>query len=170
MVENYMEKNLREHKSSVIFFGNGSSELSERYKTYRSGVDLGFSRGWRIFRALPRHYFVPILLCPALLCPAGQIFENMPKGVLRHFLICFDQKIAFFWRALPQKLVYIGAQGIFRNFLGSIAKNGHLKIYKGGPFGSAGGRIPKKEASHPNPSLHQLLQQIHMSSMCSVNF
>ena len=79
MVENYMEKNPREHKNSVIFFGNRSSELSERYKDYRSGVDLGFSRGWRIFRALPKHCFVPILLCPALLCPAGKIFENMPK-------------------------------------------------------------------------------------------
>ena len=40
--------------------------------------------------------------------------------------------------------MYIGAKGAFRKILGSVTKNGYLKIVQGGPFGSAGGRIPEE--------------------------
>ena len=43
------------------------------------------------------------------------------------------KKSHFFWQALPpQKLVYIGAHGAFRKFLGSVAKYGYLKIVQRG--------------------------------------
>ena len=45
----------------------------------------------------------------------------------------------FSTRAPPSKLVYIGAQGAFRKFLGSMTKNGHLKIVqRGDPLGRKG--------------------------------
>ena len=71
----------------------------------------------------------------------------------------FDQKIRVLCSAHSHsKLVYIGAQGAFRKFVGSVTKNGYLKIVGGGdlklvggsqnsgwkmgrPFGSTGGRI-----------------------------
>ena len=65
--------------------------------------------------------------------------------VFGHFLKNFDKKIAFFFGARsPSKLAYIGAEGAFRKFLGSVGqKRISEKVSKGGPFGSAGGRIPE---------------------------
>ena len=41
-------------------------------------------------------------------------------------------------------LVYIGAKGAFRKILGSVGQKWiSEKVSKGGPFGSAGGRIPE---------------------------
>ena len=50
-----------------------------------------------------------------------------------------------FWaRAPPLKLVYIGAEGAFKYFLGSVSQKSISKdIAKRGPFKSALGRIPE---------------------------
>ena len=83
-----------------------------------------------------------------------QIFEKtVKKAVFGHFLKNFDKKIAFFFGARsPSKLVYIGAKGAFRKILGSVGQKWiSEKVSKGGPFGSAGGRIPEKGASAPSP-------------------
>ena len=95
-------------------------------KGYYSGADLGFSRGGGgadfqkifenfvdlffrstklIFRALPKHCFVPIF--GYIFCAAGKILKKQAKnGVFRHFLEIIDQKIAFFRRALPPQNEY----------------------------------------------------------------
>ena len=75
-----------------------------------------------------------------------QTFEKtVKKAVFRHFLKIFDKTIGFFFGARsPSKLVYIGAKDSFRNFLGSVGQKWFSeKVSKGGPFGSAGGRIPE---------------------------
>ena len=52
----------------------------------------------------------------------------------------------------PSKLVYIGAEGPFRKILGSVGQKWiSEKVSKGGPFGSAGGRIPERERPPPSP-------------------
>ena len=81
-----------------------------------------------IFRALPKHCFAPTLA----------------KNV--------DKKIAFFGARSPSKLVYIGAESAFRKILGSVGQKWiSEKVSKGGPFGSAGARIPEGRASAPPP-------------------
>ena len=53
------------------------------------------------------------------------------------------KKLRFFGARSPSKLVYIGAKGAFRKILGSVRQKWiSEKVSKGGPFGSAGGRIP----------------------------
>ena len=54
--------------------------------------------------------------------------KKQSKKRFGQFLENFDQKIAFFWRTAPSKLVYIGAEGAFGKFLGSINKNVYWKI------------------------------------------
>ena len=59
------------------------------------------------------------------------------------------KKLRFFTRS-PSKLVYIGA---FKKILGSVGQKWiFLKVPKGGPFGSAGGRIPGGERPPPSKS------------------
>ena len=55
------------------------------------------------------------------------------------------KKSRFFGARSPSKLVYIGAKGAFRKTLGSVGQKWiSEKVSKeGGPFGSAGGRIPE---------------------------
>ena len=66
--------------------------------------------------------------------------KQVKKAVLGHFLENFDEKIAFFLaRALPQKMVYIGAQGVFRKILESVGQKWtSYKVTKGGPLGRQG--------------------------------
>ena len=56
-------------------------------------------------------------------------------------------EIAFFWGALPTQN-YFGAKGAFRKILGSVTKNGYLKIVqRGDPLGRQGlilGAVTKK--------------------------
>ena len=65
----------------------------------------------------------------ALLCPyfwqnflrRRQILKkNSQKSRFWALFEKFWQKIAFFWRALPSKLVYIGSKVAFRKILGSV--------------------------------------------------
>ena len=52
----------------------------------------------------------------------------------------------FFGARSPSKLVYIGAEDAFRKILGSVGQKWiSEKVSKGGPFGSAGSRIPEGE-------------------------
>ena len=89
------------------------------------------------------------------------IFRSSPKALKRRFLGKFlkkqvkkpflgifwktstNKKIAFFLARAPlSKLVYFGAEGAFRKSLGSVGQQWiSRKVPKGGPFGSAGGRI-----------------------------
>ena len=70
--------------------------------------------------------------------------KTVKKAVFGHLLKNFGKKIAFFFGARsPSKLLYIGAKGAFRKNLGSVGQKWFSeKVSKGGPFGSAGGRIP----------------------------
>ena len=69
-------------------------------------------------------------------------------AVFGHFLKNFDKKIA--GARSPSKLVYIGAEGAFRKILGSVGQKWiSEKVSKGGPFGSAGGRIPEGGGGRP---------------------
>ena len=78
--------------------------------------------------------------------------NRQKKGVFRHFLENFDQKIAFFRRAPTSYLVYIGAIGAFRTFLGSITKNGYWKIVQRGDLlGRQGVEFLRGRASAPLP-------------------
>ena len=83
-----------------------------------------------------------------------QVFEKtVKKNVFGHFLKNFDKKNrVFFGARSPSKLIYIGAQGAFRKYLGTVGQKWICeKLSKGGPFGSAGGRIPEQRASAPTP-------------------
>ena len=131
-------------------------------KELYTGADLGFSRGGGrifkkfskilttfffrstklIFRALPKHCFAPILA--KFSAPQANFWKNSQKSRFWALFEKFWQKIAFFWRALPLKnSIYwrrsVGQKGISE------------KVSKGGPFGSAGGRIPEEGASAPPP-------------------
>ena len=130
-------------------------------RCWYAGADLGFSRGggggfskkienfddlffYRstklIFWAFPKHCFAPILA--KFSAPQANFRKNSQKSRLWELFEKFWQKIAFFWRALPSKLVYIGAKGAFRKILGSVGQKWiSEKVSKRGPFGSAGGRI-----------------------------
>ena len=54
------------------------------------------------------------------------------------------KKLRFLARAPPSKIVYIGAQGAFRKFLGSVTKNGFFKIVQSGDTPP-----PKKKQNPP---------------------
>ena len=97
--------------SRIFSRGEG---LADFQKTFEKFVDLFFESTKLIFRALPKHKKVPVL--PIISAPN---FLFWPK----------------FWklaRAPPSKLVYIGAKGAFRKFLGSVTKNGYFKIVQKG--------------------------------------
>ena len=86
-----------------------------------AGADLGFSRGGG--------------------GGGGGFSKNFPGGFSR-----------FFGAGSPSKLVYIGAKGAFRKILGSVGQKWiSEKVSKGGPFGSAGGRIPEGRGVRPPP-------------------
>ena len=75
-----------------------------------------------------------------------QIFEKTVKK--NRFWALFEKfwqkNCVFFGARSPSKLVYIGAEGAFRKILGSVRQKWiSEKVSKGGPFGSAGGRIPE---------------------------
>ena len=100
---------------------------------------------------IPKHQKIPVLV--KSVCAAGKILKKTgQRGVFRHFLENFYQKIAFFWHALspPLKLVYIGAQGAFRKHLGSVCQTWiSQNISKGGACWSA---AEGKETSAPAPA------------------
>ena len=53
----------------------------------------------------------------------------------------------FFGARFPTKITNIGAEGAFTKTLGSVSPNWRSdNSTKGGPFGSAGGRVPEKES------------------------
>ena len=104
--------------------------LSERKNCEQAGADLGFSRGGGDLQKNFKNFVdfflgdqIDFLSSPEALkrtcfgqnfCPAGKIFEKQAKkGVFRHFLENFDEKVA---RAPPSKLVYIGAEGAVEKF------------------------------------------------------
>ena len=87
-----------ERRSSALFPFHFTSELSQIIFCV-PGADLGFSRGGGGGSTF-LFGLVPVLV--QNFCAAGKILKNNPKkGIFRHFLENFDQKIAFFRRALP---------------------------------------------------------------------
>ena len=130
----------------------------------RSGADLGFSRRGGgadfqkivqnfddlffrstklIFRALPKHCFARTLA--KFSAPQANFWKNSQKSRFWALFEKFWQKNrVFFGARSPSKLVYIGAKGALRKTLGSVGQKwSSEKVSKGGPFGSAGGRIPE---------------------------
>ena len=74
-------------------------------------------------------------------------------GNFRQIWEFFDQKIVFFSaRATPLKLVFIGAQGVFRKPLRSVSRNLiSQNSKKEDPLGRQGVRIPERGRHHPPP-------------------
>ena len=135
-----------------------------------AGADLGFSRGGGadfrknfqnfddlfFFLGRPNRFFElsQSTVLRLFVLRRRQIFKKtVKKAVFGHFLKNFDKKkCVFFGARSPSKLVYIGAEGAFRKILGSVRQKWiSEKVSKGGPFGSAGGRIPEGGASAPPP-------------------
>ena len=97
-----------------------------------------------------------------------QIFEKktVKKGVFRHFLENFDQKIAFFRRALPLKISKV--------FSGRSAKSGFLKkTQRGDPLGwqgveslrgGGGASAPKSAPDFQYPSCDHAFK-LHFKAM-----
>ena len=81
----------------------------------------------------------------------GQNFEKIgQKRRFRHFLEILTKKSHFFSARSPSKLVYIGAKGAFRKFLGSISKIAYFKIVQRGTLWVAtGGQIPERGRRPP---------------------
>ena len=120
---------------------------------FKSGADLGFSRGGGadfqkkienfddlfffrstklIFRALPKHCFAPVLA--KFSAPQANLKKTVKKAVIWPLFEKFRQKIAFFLARAPPQSYYI-----FGKILGSVGqKYISEKVSKGGPFGSAG--------------------------------
>ena len=89
-----------------------------------------------------------------IFCAAGKLLKKQSKkAVFGHFLKNFDKKnCVFFGARSPSKLVYIGLEGAFRTILGSVGQKWiSEKVSKGGPFGSAGGRIAEERTVPPRP-------------------
>ena len=140
------------------------------------GADLGFSRGGADFQNKIRKFWRPFFLVDqidfssspkALFSPYfGKIFCAAGKFLKKQSKKPF---LGTFWKILcappqswyicalsparsPSKLVYIGAKGAFRKILRSVGQKWiSEKVSKGGPFRSAGGRIPEDGSSAPRP-------------------
>ena len=85
------------------------------------GADLGFSRG--VGADFQKFLKLKSLCFGEIFCAASKNLKNRPK---KAFLGTFWKMLAKnsrFFRALsPLKLTYIGAQSVFRKFLGSVTK------------------------------------------------
>ena len=78
-----------------------------------------------VFPALPKHYNDPVLAKIS----AQNLEKKAEKAFLGTFWKTLTKKLRFFSaRALPSKLVCSGAKGALRKILGSVTKNGYLKI------------------------------------------
>ena len=127
-------------------FSRGRVEFSK--KKFKNFVDLFLRLTKLIFRALPKHCFVPFW-------PTRKTLKKKTskKSVWRLFFckILTKNRVFFLARAPPSKLVYIGADGAFKKTLGSVAKNGYLKIYKGYLLGRHGVEFQRKCPQAPPP-------------------
>ena len=77
-----------------------------------------------------------------------QNVEKKTRQKRRSFLDIFwkilTKELRFFGARCPLKLVYIGAEGAFKNFFKVRPQEWILENSRqGGPFGSGGGRIPE---------------------------
>ena len=101
------------------------------YKGTTTGADLGFSRGGGADFQKKFENFDDLFF-----------FLGRPNWFFDWFFELSQSTVlpVFFGARTPSKLVYIGA---FRKILGSVGQKWiSEKVSKGGPFGSAGGRIP----------------------------
>ena len=82
-------------------------------------------------------------------------FSSSPKALKRRFWALFenvDKKIAFFGaRSSSKNSIFYGLK---KNFTVGRPKMDFLKTSKGGPFGSAGGRIPEEGGGVRPPPPH----------------
>ena len=112
-------------------------------------MDLGFSRGGADFQKKLENFddLFFFFRSTKLILELSQSTFLPPfwQNFLRRRQISEKTvKKAVFGARSPSKLVYIGAKGAFRKILGSVGQKWiSEKVSKGGPFGSAGGRIPK---------------------------
>ena len=113
--------------------------------------DLFFRSTKLIFWGLPKHCFAPILA--KFSAPQANFWKNSKKSRFWALFEKFWQQVRFFFGARsPSKLVPIGANGAFRKILGSFGQKWiSEKVSKGGPFGSAGGRIPEERGVSASP-------------------
>ena len=108
----------------ILSRGGGGEGGFSKKKNSRKFCRLFFSRSTKlIFPALPRHYRDPVL--------AKKFWQKFLGSFLWKF--CPKSRV-FSSRVLPSKLVYIGAEGALRTFLGPVTKNGYLKVVQRGTF------------------------------------
>ena len=86
-------------RSSLTCCRGGSRIFSRGMRIFKKLYRPFFRSTKLIFRALPKHCFVPILA--KFSAPQANFEKIGQKGVFRHFLENLDRKILFFRRALP---------------------------------------------------------------------
>ena len=120
-------------------------------RCYKSGADLGFSRGGLIFKKIskilttfflgrPNRFFelsqstILPLFWQNFLCRRQILKKNSQKSRFwALFAKILTKKSRFFGAGSPSKLVYIGAEGAFRKILGSVCQKWiSEKVSKGG--------------------------------------
>ena len=133
-------------------------------KSFERGGSRIFSRGGGIFKKNSK------ILTTFFLGRPNWFFELSQSSVLPLFWLSFwkknsqksrfwalfktfwQKKLRFFGARSPSTLVFIGAKGAFRKILGSVGQKWiSEKVSKGGPLGSAGGRIPEGGVRHLPP-------------------
>ena len=103
-----------------------------------------FSRGGGADLQKTFKYFVDLFLWVDQIDFTSNPKKNRPKKTFLGTFWKIDLKIAVIFGAhSPSKLVYIGAEGVFRKFLGSVFKNGYFKIVQRGALWVGSGSIPE---------------------------
>ena len=131
-------------------FSRGGGEFSKNFpKFWRP---FFFKVDQIDFSSSPKALFCPYF--GKIFCAAGKFLKKQSKKpFLNTFWKILTKKSRFFFGARsPSKLVYIGAKGAFKKILGSVGQKWiSEKVSKGGPFGSAGGRISEGGGRPPPP-------------------
>ena len=138
-----------------------------------AGADLGFSRGGadfqKIFQNFDDLFFLGRPNCFSELSQS----TVLPLYWAGFWKKTLTKKSLFFGARSPSKLVYIGAQSALRKVLGSVGQKWiSEKLTEGGPFGSAGGRIPEGGTRRPPPPppLNPPLRLSMMAKICLPRF
>ena len=122
---------------------------------WRGGGGAGFEQFCRpffrstklIFERSQRPYFDQVF-CSAI----NFLKKQAKKGVLGNFWKILTKTLRFFSARSPSKLVYIGAEGAFRKFLGFVTKNGYFKTVQTRTLWVGKGSNPWEETSKSAPT------------------
>ena len=122
--------------------GGGVADFQKIFENFDDLFFLFFRSIKLIFRALPKHGFVPILA--KFFASQAKFWKNRSKkAFLGTFWKILTEKLRFFGARSPLKIsIYWRQRRLQKIFRVDRPKMDFLKVSKGGPFGSAGDRIP----------------------------